>query len=157
MADSVKHYLTKEGLKRIKDEYQNLLSVKRAKLKKEDISLLHSDELNAEFVSFHEDFDILESRIEDLEHILKNFEIIKPPQKKERNEIKIGARVLVEVDGEEDEFTLVGTLEANPLEGKISDESPVGKALLGHKAGETVLINSPVQIETIFKIKKISY
>jgi len=152
-----KIYLTKQGVQRIKEEYENLLKIRKAKLRKEDINLLHSDEFNAEFVAFHEDFDILEARIEELEHIIKNFEIIKMPAKKDRTAIKLGAQVLVEVDGQDDEFMIVGTLEANPSAGKISDESPVGKALIDRKVGDEVTINSPAHIETIFKIKKIKY
>jgi len=157
MEEQKKIYLTKEGVKKIEEELENLLCLKKAKLKQEDISLLHSDELNSEFMSFHEDFDILESRVQELKHILKNFEIIKTPAKQEKETVCLGAEVLVEVDGEDDEFMIVGTLEANPSEGRISNESPVGKALMGRKVGETILINSPAQIETSFKIKKIKY
>jgi transcription elongation factor GreA len=63
--------------------------------------------------------------------------------------------VVVEVNGEEDEFQIVGTLEANPLLGKISNESPVGSALMGKKVGDEIIISSPVK--TVYKIKKIKY
>ena len=70
--------------------------------------------------------------------------------------IGLGAKVIVEIDHEaKDEFTIVGTLEANPALGNISNESPVGKALLGHKVGEEIIISSP--IKTFYKIKKIKY
>jgi transcription elongation factor GreA len=62
---------------------------------------------------------------------------------------------VVEVDGQIDEFTILGTLEANPSIGKISNESPVGRALLSHKAGEEIIISS--NIKTIYKIKEIRY
>jgi transcription elongation factor GreA len=142
-------------LKKIKKEYQKLLRLRKLKSKGESPSVFHSEELNTEFIAFREGIDLLESRIEELEYILKNFELIKPPPRSERDKIYLGALVTVEVDGQEDEFTIVGTLEANPAMGKISNESPVGKALLGHKVGEEVTVHSA--IETTYKIKKIKY
>jgi len=62
---------------------------------------------------------------------------------------------VVEVDGQEDEFEIVGSLEANPSIGRISNESPVGKALLGHEVREEIVISSPVK--TVYKIKDIKY
>jgi len=155
MFDSKKYYLTKEGLEKVKREFKKLSKLRRLKSKEDVPSVLHSEELNAEFVAFREDFDLLESRIEELEYILKNFELIKPPPRKERDKIHLGAQVQVEVDGQTDEFTIVGTLEANPSLGKISDESPVGKALLDHKVSEEAVISSPIRV--IYKIKSIKY
>ncbi|MBZ9572701.1 GreA/GreB family elongation factor [Patescibacteria group bacterium] len=155
MPDSKKYYLTKEGLRSVGKEYRKLLKLRKLKSKEGVPSVLHSEELNAEFVAFREDIDLLESRIEELEYILKNFELIKPPPRKERDKIHLGAQVKVSVDGQEDEFIIVGTLEANPSLGKISNESPVGRALLGHKVGEEVTVSSP--IKTTYKIKKIKY
>jgi transcription elongation factor GreA len=150
-----KYYLTKEGLDKIKKEYQKLLKTRKTKIKQEAPPVLHSEELNAEFVSFREDFEYLESRIAELSSILKNYEIIKPPPKKERDKIYLGAKVKVEVKGEKDEFMIVGTLEANPSSGRISDRSPVGNALLGHKAGDEVTISSPIKLT--YKIKSVKY
>ena len=150
-----KYYLTKQGLKEIKNEYQNLLKARKINIKKEAPSLLHSEELNAKFVSFREDFEYLESRIEEIEHILNNYDLIKMPLKNDKAKVCLGAHVKVEVGGQEDEFMIIGTLEANPAAGKISDLSPVGKALLGHKVGEVVTINSPTKIT--YKIKQIKY
>lgn len=150
-----KYYLTKQGLKEIKNEYQKLLKTRKINIKKEAPSLLHSEELDAEFVSFREDFEYLESRIEEIEHIINNYELIKIPSKDEKVKVCLGAHVKVEVGGQEDEFMIIGTLEANPAAGKISNLSPVGKALIGHKAGEAVTINSPTKIT--YKIKQIKY
>jgi len=150
-----KYYLTKEGLKKIKKEYKKLLRLRKLKAKGGAPSVLHSDELSAEFVSYREDLDFLESKIEELEHILRNYELIKPPPKKERDKVHLGAQVKVEVDDQTDEFVIVGTLEANPTMGKISNESPVGKALLGRKVGEEITISSPVKVT--YKIKSIRY
>ena len=97
----------------------------------------------------------LRSRITELKNILGNYELIKNPSKQNQNIVGLGAMVLVNVDGEKDEFLITGTLEANPSLGKISNESPVGKALMGHKVGDEVVVSSP--IKTIYKVKKIKY
>ena len=150
-----KFYLTKEGLERMKKEYQDLKNLKLSKTKGEIPKIWHSEDLNPEYLSFQEDLNFLESRIAELEYILKNAELIKPPPKEKQNIINLGATVTVEVDGQTDEFEIVGTLEANPAIGKISNESPVGRALLGHKVGDEVVISSPIQ--TTYKIKRIRY
>ena len=81
--------------------------------------------------------------------------MIKIPAKERQGVIGLGAKVKIGVDGQKDEFVIVGTLEANPVLGKISNESPVGKALLGHKIGDEVFVSSPVKI--VYKIKNIKY
>ena len=150
-----KFYLTKEGLEKIKKEYRDLKNLKLSKTKGEVPKIWHSEDLNPEYLSFQEDLSFLETRLAELEYILKNAQLIKPPLKEKQKVINLGARVLVEVDGQNDEFTIVGTLEANPAIGKISNESPVGRALLGHKVGDAVVVSSPIQ--TVYKIKKIKY
>ena len=97
----------------------------------------------------------MRSRIDELRNILEHHELIKNPAKDKQGIIGLGSKVNVIVDGQKDEFIILGTLEANPALGKISNESPVGKALLGHKIGDEVMISSP--IKTIYKIKSIKY
>lgn len=155
MAQEKNFYLTKEGLKKIKKEYQDLKNLKLAKTRGEIPKIWHSEDLNPEYLAFQEDLSFLETRITELEYILKNARVIKAPLKERQGVVNLGARVLVEVDGQTDEFEIVGTLEANPAVGRISNESPVGRALLGHRAGDTIFISSPVQ--TTYKIKKIKY
>jgi len=155
MAKEKKFYLTEQGLERIKKEYQDLKNLKLSKTKGEIPKIWQSEDLNPEYLSFQEDLSFLETRIAELENILKNAELIKPPPKERQNVVNLGAQVIVEVDGQTDEFTIVGTLEANPALGKISNESPVGRTLLGHRAGEEVVVSSSIQ--TIYKIKKIKY
>ncbi len=150
-----KFYLTKKGLEKIKKEYKDVLLLKQEKIHTETPVVFHSEELDTEFVAFKEEIDFLEARTSDLEYILKNAVLIEKPQEEEQNGVGLGANILVEVNGKEDEFIIVGTLEANPAEGKISNESPVGKAFLGRKVGDEVLVNSPANI--IFKIKRINY
>jgi len=150
-----KFYLTKEGLEKFKKEYRDLKNLKLSKTKGEIPKIWHSEDLNPEYLSFQEDLSFLESRIAELEYILKNTELIKPPPKEKQNMVNLGATVLVEVDGQNDEFMIVGSLEANPAIGKISNESPVGRMLLGHRVGDEVVVSSPIQ--TVYKIKKIKY
>ena len=155
MADTSKCYLTKEGLKRTKKEYSKLLEMRKLKSQGEIPSVLHSEELSAEFIAFRDDLDFLEARIGELEHVLKNFELIKVPPRKERDRVNLGAHVTVEINGQKDEVIIVGTLASNLTQGKISNEYPVGKNLLGRKSGEKVAIGSPKEV--IYKIKKIKY
>ena len=155
MVERKKFYLTKKGLEDIKNEYKVLKDLRLAKTKGEVPKIWESEDLNPEYLSFQEDLSFLETRVVELENILKNVELIKHPSKEKSKTINLGATVVVEVEGDKDEFTIVGTLEANPSLGKISNESPVGKSLLGHKAGEEVVVSSPMK--AIYKIKKIKY
>lgn len=155
MAEEKKFYLTKEGLERIKKEYKNLKELKLAKIKGESSKILHSEDLNPEYLAFQEDLNFLEIRIAGLEDVFKNAELIEFPPKERQSIVNLGARVTVEVNGQADEFEIVGSLEANPSLGKISNESPVGRNLLGHRAGDEVMVSSPVK--TLYRIKKIKY
>lgn len=155
MANQNKFFLTKEGLSRIENEYKELKKLKSFKTKGESPRIFHSEEIDPEFLAFQEDLELLDTRIIELESILKNTQLIAVPPKEKRDVIDLGATVVVEVDGQIDEFVIVGTLETNPDIGKISTESPIGKALLGHKVGEEVVISSPVKVT--YKIVKIKY
>lgn len=147
-------YLTEKGLKDIKKEQRVLENLRTAKVNGEAPKILESEDLNPEYLSFQEDMDFLETRLAELKNIIKNARLIKPP--KDKDQVALGATLVLEIDKEDiDELKIVGTLEANPSLGMISNESPVGKALIGHKAGEEITISSPVK--TIYKIKKIIY
>jgi transcription elongation factor GreA len=149
-------YITKGKLQELKKEYEELLNIERKKsLGQETPKILESEDLNPEFVSFQEDIGFLRSRIDELKNILEHNELIRNPAKDKQSLIGLGAKVKIAVDGQKDEFVIVGTLEANPALGKISNESPVGKALLGHKIGDEVVVFSPVKIA--YKIKSIKY
>ncbi len=150
------YHITKAKLQELKKEYDELLDFERKKALSETApKIFESEDLNPEFVSFQEDMGFLRSRIDELKNILERHELIKNPPKGEQNIIGLGAKVRIDVEGQRDEFVIVGTLEANPSLGKISNESPVGKALLGHKIGDEVVVSSP--IKTIYKIKNIKY
>jgi len=150
-----KIYLTKKGLEKIKKEYQKLLEERKKLLGTQSPQILHSEDLDSEYLVFLQELEILEGRIKEYEKILKNCEVIKIPPKEKQKEIHLGAKVLVEVNGQEDEFEIVDSIEADPAQGKISFKSPVGSALLGKKEGDEVLVSSPVK--RVYKIKKVTY
>jgi len=153
--ENQKFYLTKHGLEELAKEYEDLKKIRMAKTKGEAPSIWESEDLNPDYISFKEDIELLEARLLELENVLKNSEIIKKPTGKKAEVIDLGATILVEVDGDKDEFILVDSYEANPILGKISHHSPVGKALIGHRVGDEVVISSPIR--SIYKIKKIKY
>jgi len=155
MAEQKKFYLTKKGLEDLKKEYEILKSLRNAKIRGESPKIWESEDLNPEYLSFQEDLEFLETRLAELENILDNFSLIKKPPKDKLDRVDLGAAVTVQVHDAKDEFIIVGTLEANPALGKISDESPVGQALLGKRVGDEIIVSSP--IKTIYKIKKIRY
>ncbi|MBQ1469806.1 MAG: GreA/GreB family elongation factor, partial [Schwartzia sp.] len=99
----------------------------------------------------------IEGRIQELTVKLRNVELI-PEDKKKKSVVSIGCHVIVrDLEFEEDlEYALVGSAEADPANGKISNESPVGAAILGHKVGETVAVHAPAGVleYKIMKIKK---
>lgn len=102
---------------------------------------------NAEYQSARAQQEKNESRISELEHILANAELITKP--KGDSKVQIGSTVLLKNEGgKEKKFQIVGTVEANPLEGKISDESPIGQALLGKKENDEVEIKTPAETAT---------
>jgi len=149
-------YITKAKLQELKKEHEALLEIEHKKdLGQETPKILESEDLNPEFVSFQEDIGFLRSRIDELKNILEHHEVIKNPPKDKQGIIGVGAKVKIGVDGQKDEFVIVGTLEANPALGKISNESPVGRALLGHKVGDEVVVSSPMKIT--YKVKNIKY
>ena len=151
-----KFYLTKEGLEKIKKEYEELKALRLKKIKERRPEILHSEDSNPEYFSFQEDLGLMDSKMAQLKNIIDHTVLIKPPPKEQQNIVNLGATVtLEEADGQINEYMIVSTLEANPNEGKISSVSPVGKALMGKKIGQEVTITSPIKV--IYKIKRIKY
>ena len=107
---------------------------------------------NAEYQSARQEQEKLEARIAEIEHILLNVEIIAKPRGD--STVRIGSTVTLK-NGATKKFQVVGTVEADPLNGKISDESPIGQALLGKKLGEKVEIVTPAETAT-YKVVEIS-
>lgn len=139
--------LTKEGVAELDAELKSLIA-KRADIADAIKTARELGDLaeNAEYQSARADQDRNETRISEIEHILQNVELIKAP--KGDSKVQLGSKVSLKNDGKTKEFQVVGTVEADPLNGKISDESPIGKALLGKKVGEDVEIKTPAETMT---------
>ncbi|MBA3757592.1 transcription elongation factor GreA [Candidatus Saccharibacteria bacterium] len=127
--------LTQSGVNELQDELDGLVG-QRGVLADRIRQARELGDLseNAEYQSAREEQDRLEARISELEHILQNMQLIKKP--KIDGHVRLGSTVRLTGGGEAKEFQLVGTMEADPLNGKISDESPIGKALLGKQVGD---------------------
>lgn len=151
--------LTREGYENIEKELEELKSVRRKEVSdklKEARSFGDLSE-NAEYDEAKNEQAQLEERIAKLENMLRKAEIISEADIK-ANKVNIGSIVKVSIkypDGEteEEEYTIVGSTESNPLEGKISNESPIGKAMIGAKKGQKVDVQVP---DGIAKIKILS-
>lgn len=145
--------LTTEGIAELEAELQGLLAG-RADVAERIKSAREFGDLseNAEYSAARQEQERSESRIAEIEHILKNAVIISQPQKKDK--VALGNTVLLKSGKIEKSFTIVGSVEADPLEGKISDESPIGQALLGKKVGDEVEIKTPANTTT-YKIDSV--
>ena len=144
MADK-KHILTYTGLKQYEDELQDLKVNKRQEIAQKIKEAREQGDLseNAEYDAAKDEQRDIEARIEQLEKLLKNAEVV-VEEEIDLEKINIGCRVklLDVVEDEEMEFKIVGSTEANSLQNKISNESPVGHALLGKKVGDVVEVET---------------
>ncbi|MDO4531613.1 MAG: transcription elongation factor GreA [Bacillota bacterium] len=150
--------LTYEGLKNMEAELENLKTVRRKDVADKIKEARGQGDLseNAEYDAAKEEQAEIEARIVQLEKMLRNAEVI-DEEVVEKGTIGLGATVTV-LDVEFDEeavYTIVGSAEADPMNGRISNESPVGMALLGHKEGDSVMIATP-DGEVEFKVLKIA-
>ncbi len=146
--------LTQAGVDKLQAELNGLIA-KRASIAETIKTARELGDLaeNAEYQSARAEQDRHEARVSEIENILQNVEIIKKPRGAVK--VQLGTTVKLNADGNTKEFQVVGTVEADPLNGKISDESPIGQALLGKKVGEAVDIVTPVDTTT-YKIVDIS-
>jgi transcription elongation factor GreA len=148
-------HMTKQGIAELKRELDDLIS-KRVVIAEEIKTAREQGDLseNAEYHAAKEDQERTEMRISEIEHILNNAEIISKPRGDK--EVRLGSTVTLKgKGGKRKEFQVVGTVEADPLSGKISDESPIGQALLGKKEGEKVEIINPTET-ALFTVADIS-
>lgn len=149
-------YLTQDGADDLRRELQDLKTVKRPELAarlKEAISQGDLSE-NADYHDAKEQQAFMEGRIQYLEEMLRSATIIADGVAKP-NVVRVGVEVTVQEEGEKPEtYAIVGAAEANPREGKISNESPLGSALMGHKVGDKVKVDAPAG-QLTFKIKAI--
>jgi transcription elongation factor GreA len=138
-------FLTKEGYQKLADELEFLRTTKRKEVAERLHEAMEGGELieNAEYEAAKNEQAFVEGRIQELEIILASARIIEE-QANDPTTVQVGDTVLVKEGGAgQEEYTIVGAAEANPREGKISNESPLGKALLNHRAGEDVTVEAP--------------
>lgn len=137
-------FLTPHGLSQVKEELDHLKKVKRLEIAERIRQAREYGDLseNSEYDSAVEDQSLMETRIAELEDILKSAKII--AEKHTEDFVVIGSTVKIEMDDGIDEFTIVGRVEADPSKKRISNESPLGSALLGAKKGEEVEVTTPI-------------
>ena len=152
-----KNILTYEGLKALEDELQDLKVNARKEVAAKIKEAREQGDLseNAEYDAAKDEQRDIEARIEELEKILKNAEVVVEDEV-DLDKINIGCQVkILDIEySEELDYKIVGSTEANSLKGKISNESPVGKALIGHKVGDTVEVETPAGV-FLYKILEI--
>ena len=150
------HFLTPEGKARLEEELEFLLKVRRPELA-DHIRIAREDgdlTENAGYDAAKEEQAHVEGRILTLENILKNAQIIE--KKGNSGTVVVGSQVTVQEDGYDPEtFHIVGSAEVNPQQGRISNKSPLGRALLGKRKGDEVQVNTPNGV-TVFTVIQVS-
>ena len=146
--------LTPQGAEKMEAELELLKGEKRLELAKRLRHAISMGDLseNADYIAAKEEQAFLEGKIQELETILRNAVVIEKPQ---NGQVDVGSQVVVEEEGQTFNYHLVGVKEADPRNGKISHESPIGKALLGKSVGETAVAETPAG-EIAMKIVDIS-
>lgn len=140
---SEKIFLTKEGKEKLEKEYRQLIDIERPK-NIEDLSAARAQgdlKENADYDAARNDQARIEARISEIESIFRNFEVIK---NKDKEVINIGTKVIFKdlSTNKKNFYFIIGTIESDPINNKISNESPFGKAVLGHKVGDVVEIKT---------------
>ena len=140
-------FLTKVGYKKLADELEYLRTTKRLEVANRLHEAMEGGELieNAEYEAAKNEQAFVEGRIQELEMILASARVIDEKGKKDKGDlVQVGSLVTIKEDGNSSEkYSIVGAAEANPREGKISNESPIGKAILNHRAGDEVNVEAP--------------
>lgn len=152
-------YVTIEGLEKLKAEYKERTEVRRFEIADRLDKAIKMGDLkeNADYHVAKEDQAFNEGKIKTLQNAISSAVIIEPP-KAGNKEVRIGTTIIIAEQGfedEEEEYKIVGAQEANPLEGLISNESPIGRALIGARVGNVVSAETPGGI-MYFKVLKIS-
>lgn len=155
--DDVKNVLlTKEGLEKLKKEHEELVKVKHPDAVDRVARARDFGDLseNAEYAAARDELAFIGGRVQELEEVLKNAQLVKTT-KANHGKVDVGCTVTVDIAGQKDTFTVVGEWEADPSTKKISHASPLGKALLGKKAGEKIEVDAPAGklIYTILKVE----
>ena len=140
------NFLTKEGCQKLQEELDYLRTAKRQEVANRLHEAMEGGELieNAEYEAAKNEQAFVEGRIQELDLLLASAKIIEENGKKKGDLVQLGSKVTIkEGNFEAETFTIVGAAEANPRDGKISNESPIGKAILNRKLGETVKVETP--------------
>lgn len=148
-------YLTREGFEKLQTELDELCNVRRKEIALRLQEAMEDGELieNAEYEDAKNEQAFVEGRIKDLDLLLATARIIDEGEN-EQGLIQVGTTVTIQEDGNEPEtYMIVGPAEANPLLGRISNESPIGRALINHKVGESVQVEAPGGVYTVVIIK----
>ena len=152
-----KIYLTPEGEEALREELKELVDVKRPALAERLRKAIAQGDLseNADYKAAKEEQSFLEGRIQELQSMLRNAHTIEETES--TDEVSLGSYVTVVEEGTErpETFRIVGTAEADPINGKVSHESPMGRRLLGHQAGDVVTVEAPGG-KIAFRITEIS-
>lgn len=147
-------FLTREGYQKLQEELEQLRTVKRQEVAKRLHEAMEGGELieDAEYEAAKNEQAFVEGRIQDLEILLANARVIEDTSNKEV--VQVGAKVTIQEEGSEAEmYTIVGPAEADPRNGRISNESPLGRALMDHRAGDTVRVDAPAGSFTVQVLK----
>ncbi len=150
--------MTAEGLQRLRDEHAQLTGPGRRAIEQRIKAARELGDLreNAEYDTAKNDQGLMEARIRQIEEVLRRAEVMEAPGGGATGLfVALGTTVTVDLDGEEETYTIVSPVEAKPREGRISNESPVGRALLGHRVGEQFEIAMPTGRRIPARIKAI--
>ena len=148
-------YISKDGLEKIRHELEEMVSIRRPEIAQRIHDAKEHGDLteNAEYEDAKNEQAFVEGRIQALEALIKNATII--DEHHSNDHVQIGSTVKVDGPDGKESFTIVGSTEAKPAEGRISNESPVGRALLGHRKGDNVTVQVPAG-DLAYKIVSIS-
>jgi len=147
-------FLTREGYEKLQEELDQLRTSKRQEIANRLHEAMEGGELieNAEYEAAKNEQAFVEGRIKELEILLATARVITDTERAET--VQVGSRVTIQEDGNDPEvYTIVGAAEANPRAGRISNESPLGKALLSHKAGDIAQVDAPAGSFTVQILK----
>jgi transcription elongation factor GreA len=150
-----KFQLTQEGLNNLEQELNELIMIKRPQAVERLSKARSMGDLseNSEYHAAKEDLGVVEGRTRELQELIKHADVV--DIQTDRSVVALGRRVSVEVNGDKNEFHIVGEFEADPMAKKLSSTSPIGKALIGKNVGDTVHIKIPAGMTT-YKILQIS-
>ena len=151
--------MTVEGLQKLREEHEHLTGTGRREMSQRIQAARELGDLreNAEYDTAKNDQGLMEARIRQIEDVLKRATIMDQANVSGKNVVvTIGCTVAIDFDGDDETYTIVSPVEAKPREGRISNESPVGRALLGHRVGDSFDITMPNGRKVPAKIKAIT-